>query len=637
MNDFQRDLPAWGASLLINGTVLLSCHFIAMKVASPKPATEVVSVMDEVVEAESVFLDAVVNDQVGQDGETLAMAPSAAAAGVSFSGSGTSGAAAQPLQQAVEEIVNPVIPQLVSSDIALPENTDLTMSLVASAGSGGVTDKVGSGATGVMDRLTFEITQSIKERQTLVIWLFDASGSMKERRNEIVKRFSTVYKQLDQQRATDGLYTAVLSYGEKVNFLTPEPVKEVGPLIELVEKIPDDTSGKEVVFEAVGKSVEKWRTFRKNEGAWNKLVFIVTDERGDDAEQHLESVIALCKRAKTRVFTVGNAAIFGKQKGYVRWVYEDGVEDYIPVDQGPESAYPEGLQLPSWGEGSDWRLNQMSASYGPYALTRLSAETGGMYLISEESRGEVFDKEIMRNYSPDYRPLRQAEEDIRKNGAKTALVTTANMTYDERGGIRNLPVPVMVFAAYNDNLLRQEIIEAQRPVAVVDAEIKRLLTSLESAEKERDKIREPRWRAAFDLGMGQLLALRSRYFGYNNMLAAMRSSPKPFTQPNSNEWRIVPSRSVDSVDVRKIAEKAKKYLQRVVDEHPGTPWAKLAESELRLDMGWSWQEAARPVPPGMDARGLDDEEVARLLLAEEEEMQRAPQGPPPKQRDRPKL
>ena len=633
MSDMRRDMPAWGISLLVNGSLLLSCHFIAWTVAPSPPALEVVSVMDEVVEPDSVFLEAVVNDQVGREGETLSMSPSTAAASISSTGSG-----GQPLQEAVEEIVNPVIPNLDGGDFRLPENTDLTAVVVNNTGSSGngVTDKVGSGAGGVMDRLTFEIRQSIKERQTLVIWVFDASGSMKKRREEIAKRFSTVYQQLDQEKATDGLYTAVLSYGEKVNVLTPEPLKEVGSLIELVEKIPDDSSGKEVVFEAVGTAVEKWRTFKKNEGAWNKLVFVVTDERGDDAEKHLEEVIASCKRAKTRVFTVGDAAIFGQQKGYVRWVYEDGFEEYLPVDQGPETAFPEGLQLPSWGDGDDWRLNLMSASYGPYGLTRLSAETGGMYLISAESRGETFDKEIMRNYAPDYRPMRLAGDDIRKNAAKTALVATAEMTYDQKKGIRDLPVPVMVFGAYNDNVLRNEIVVAQKPVAEVDYDLKRLLTALEAAEKDRDKIREPRWRAAFDLAMGRLLALRARYFGYNNMLAAMRSTPKTFTGPMNNEWRLEPSDQVDSIDVKKIAEKAKKYLQRVVDEHPGTPWAKLAERELRLNLGWTWKEASRPVPPGMDARGLDDDQV-RLLLAEEEEMKKQPAGPPPKPRERPKL
>ena len=636
MSDFRRDMPAWGISLLFNGAILLSCHFIAWTVATTSPSTDVVSVVDEVTETDSQHEDAMVRDTRGVEGATLSMSPSAAAGGVSSQGTGST----PPIQQAVERVVNPVIlPNMTSTDIALPNNANLGGIVENQVGTG-ITDTLasGSGAEGVMDRLTFEIRQSIRQRQTLVIWVFDASTSMKVRREEIAKRFSTVYKQLDQEKATDGLYTAVVSFGQKVSILTPEPVQDVGPLLNLVEKIPDDSSGKEVVFEAVGTAVERWRTFRKNDGLWNKMVFVVTDERGDDAEKNLEGVIASCKRAKARVFTVGNAAVFGQKQGFVRWTYDDGFEELLPVDQGPESAFPEGLQLPSWGEGSDWRLNLMSASYGPYALTRLSAETGGMYLISQETLGESFDKEIMRNYSPDYRPLRIADADYRKNAAKMALVNTASLTYNDKGGVRDLPVPAMVFGALNDNMLRTEIAVAQKPVAVVDNEIKRLLAELEVGEKDRDKIREPRWRAAYDLAMGRVLALRARYFGYNTMLAAMKSSPKSFTGPKNNEWHLVPSAQVDSIDARKIAEKAKKYLQRVVDEHTGTPWAKLAERELRLDMGWSWKESARPVPAGMEARGLDDAEVARLLLAEEEERQmKRPKGPAAPPRIRPNL
>jgi uncharacterized protein YegL len=455
MSDMRRDLPAWGISLLLNGAVLLSCHFIVWSVSSDKPSTDVVSVMDEVLETEGLHLDAVANDQVGVEGEHLSMSGSAAAsAAIDSKSPGSAGAGG--IQSQVAEDVNPENIQISEASISLPSNTNFTEIFTTNERSTGVVDKIGGGASGVMDRLTFEIRQSVKERQTLVIWLFDASTSMKERRDELVKRFETVYQQLDQEKATDGLYTAVVSYGEKVNVLTPEPVQDVGPLVDLVQKIPNDESGKEVVFEAVGTAVEKWRTFRKADGQWNKLVFIITDERGDDAEKHLESVIASCKRAKTRVYTVGNAAVFGQKQGFVRYVYpEDGFEEYLPVDQGPETAFPEGLQLPSWGEGNDWRLNLMSASYGPYGLTRLCAESGGMYLISAEGRGQTFDKEIMRNYSPDYRPMRQAEEDIRKNAAKTALVATAELTYSQRNGISSLPVPVMAFAAYNDNVLRR--------------------------------------------------------------------------------------------------------------------------------------------------------------------------------------
>lgn len=38
-------------------------------------------------------------------------------------------------------------------------------------------------------------------------------------------------------------------------------------------------------------------------------------------------------------------------------------------------------------------------------------------------------------------------------------------------------------------------------------------------------------------------------------------------------------------------DKALEYLNRVITEHPGTPWAYLAKVELRDPLGWEWVEA----------------------------------------------
>jgi len=75
----------------------------------------------------------------------------------------------------------------------------------------------------------------------------------------------------------------------------------------------------------------------------------------------------------------------------------------------------------------------------------------------------------------------------------------------------------------------------------------------------------------------------------------------------------------------------------VIDDHPGTPWALLAERELSTDMGWTWEGFSRPIPGSNQLRG-NDEEVARLLLADENNRKEAAKKRPaaPK-RDLPKL
>jgi hypothetical protein len=39
------------------------------------------------------------------------------------------------------------------------------------------------------------------------------------------------------------------------------------------------------------------------------------------------------------------------------------------------------------------------------------------------------------------------------------------------------------------------------------------------------------------------------------------------------------------------------YLQRVVKDHPETPWSQMAERELQTPLGFKWVEAYIPPPP----------------------------------------
>ena len=617
MTQALKDLPAWGISLVINLSILAVLHFIVYKPTLSADST-ITSIVDDTAREKELEFTETLFDQVGTDGNAQSLTGALSAA-TELSQTDV------PLQEQVEEIINPEIPQL--TDVVM---LDHQADIAASVDVKGDSEKMERGVEGALDRVAYEIHSSLRERKTLVIWLFDASGSLKERREKIADRFENVYKQVGNLDSTESLFTAIASFGEKPVLHTQEPSQDMAELSKIVrEEIGQDTAI-ENVFGTAKLALEKFGKWRRAQGPWNKLVFIVTDERGDDP-QFLEEVITLAKRSQARFYTIGNASIFGQEKGYVKWTYEDGYVDYLPVDQGPESAFPDGVQLPFIGSGEDWRIKQMSASYGPYALTRLCVETGGRFLITEESRGPNFDRAIMRHYSPDLRPVRTQAEEISKNSAKQALVNVAQMTYDSA-----LPVPTLMFRGYNDTILREDIGEAQMPVAEIDYRLERFYNVLSAGADERDRIREGRWQAAFDLAMGRVMAMRVRYFGYNQMLANMKVSPKSFEKADDNMWRLIPSDEIATgPEMRKAAATAKEYLKRVIDDHPGTPWALLAERELSTELGWSWQEYSQPIP-GTDRFRADQEEVARLLLADEErrQMQRTQAAKP---RERPKL
>ena len=328
------------------------------------------------------------------------------------------------------------------------------------------------------------------------------------------------------------------------------------------------------------------------------MVIVVTDEAGSDAQQNLEETILLTKRNGIKCYVVGNAAPFGQREVILRdYEIEPGLKvDMAVLETGPETVMSERVKMPFWGQNS-YNISQLSSGYGPYGLTRLCAETNGIYFITQETAGPKFEAADMRGYHPDYISIRDYQRKVEKNAAKMALVKTATAT---RLSKRRLPTPTLVFPATTDNVLRQAITAAQKPVSELDYGLNEIQMMLEQGLKDRKKITEPRWRANYDLALGRVLAIRVRTFGYNTILADMKSSPKTFTKKGNNAWRLQPAKDVkSSPSVRKLGKQAKELLNGIIDNHPGTPWAYLAAKELNQPLGWGWQE----LKLNLDAQG----------------------------------
>jgi hypothetical protein len=531
---------------------------------------------DEQLDKEFQFDAATSVDMIGNDSDLNVLGPSRQSAQLA------NRIEREKVEEKLDEPLDFDVPLPRTELVSLPAEANFTDPIESQGG----TEYVG-GVEGAVDRLTHEIASSLRERPTLVVWLFDASLSLKERRNAIADRFENVYRQLGQMEIAGekSLKTAVAAYGKTTTILTPDPVEDVTNTVKLVRGIKDDVSGKEYVFSALQEVTDRWMVYRTKR-RHNMMVVIVTDERGDDAAK-METTIPKLARYGVRCYVVGNAAVFGRQKGKCRWVYPDKTVDLIDVDQGPESYFPQRLQLGFWGpNGRD--LDRMTASYGPYALTRLCGETKGVYLIAEESGGPPIDHAVMREYRPDYRPIKVQQAQLR-HPTKRALVDAAEMTIKE-----SIPRPTLVFRADSDTTLRREMTEAQRPLARLEFMIDKVIGVLSRGEDARPTLKERRWQAAYDLAAGRALAMFVRAKGYNVMLAQMKSSPRTFEDKENNTWRLVPGDEMTTGRrVRKTSQQAAEYLKSVIDNHPGTPWAYLAERELSQPMGWKWEEYHR--------------------------------------------
>ncbi|HQZ64884.1 MAG TPA: vWA domain-containing protein [Planctomycetaceae bacterium] len=615
-------VPAWGVSLFAHVCVILAVAMITLP---------------DIILPEINLTSTIEPEEVRQEFYELSTTPTETLGSLSsLNIQGESAAAAQDrgldnhveqVEQIQDSIVNPRIAQVESlptpNEAEALENIDLT----------GTTEQVG-GTEGAVDRITLEIAASLRQRKTIPIWLFDESLSLESRRELITNRFEGIYRQLgliDDIDTQGALKTGVIGYGENVHVLIKEPTSDLSELTSAVRGIKNDESGKENVFAAIAEALKVYTPVKRKMHA-NMMFIIVTDERGDDY-QGLEEVVKRCAREGIKVYCIGNASIFGREKGFVRykWTYEgEEFEEDIPVDQGPETAMAEGLQLPFW-TNTPRDLTRMSSGYGPYTLSRVTAETGGIFLIADDAVGDKWDPQIMRQYTPDYRPQSQYMKELQGNLAKQALVGASQIALTE-----DVPIPQQVFQANNDNILREQITEAQKPLAVLDYFLQRVHTLLDAGEKHRDKLDSDRWRASFDLAMGRILAMRVRAFGYNAVLAEMKSNPKRFERADSNQWRLEPSENINAgANVRKMNDKALEYLNRVITEHPGTPWAYLAKVELRDPLGWDWVEGQTSI--AQMGNGGDPKRNPQFAAEEEQKRQADRQRQQKKSASRPKL
>lgn len=489
-----------------------------------------------------------------------------------------------------------------------------------------------TGAEGAIDRITHEILMSLEERKTLVVWFFDQSGSLTRQRAAIKDRFDRIYKELGAIEASGNeafkkhddkpLLSSVVAFGSTVSLLTPKPTDSVADLKSVVGGIATDTTGTENTFTALLQAAKQFTNYRIPQGEAsdperNVMLIVVTDEVGDDSSL-LDTTVNYLRRYEMPVFVVGVPAPFGREKTMVKWVDPDPKFDqsaqWAEVSQGPESLRPERIKLSFSGVREDKQT--VDSGFGPFALTRLCYETGGIYFAvhpnrnvrREVSRGETeafsahlthfFDPQVMRRYRPDYVSVTEYDRRLRANKARAALVTAAGASW-----VTKMESPQLRFVKRDEASFATELTDAQRQAAKLAPKLFGLYETLQVGEADRKKETSPRWQAGFDLAVGRVAATMARTEAYNGMLAQAKTNLK-FKDPKNNTWILKPADEITvGSQVEKLGKKAREYLERVVADHPGTPWAMMAQRELETPIGWKWEEEFTDLSPPRRGNG----------------------------------
>jgi hypothetical protein len=593
---FDGDTPGWAVSLVAHVAVLLAMGLVGLpeSPAKPRPIPIVVS---EPVETD-VLLEPPEDLTVSVEPQEEAGAQSDDALEV-----------AQSVAPVISEVS--IVPVVVDdnplSDMELePVEADAT-GLVMNADMA-VKGDVGVGTTGAggaVDRLTVEIAASLEQRPTLVCWVFDQSVSLSAQRKEIAARLDRVFDELGMNRSEANrpdLLNTVFAYGQRMQQVTDKPTAAAADVVSAIQNIPVDESGVEMTFSAIRLAAEQARPMRIGPPRRNVMIVAFTDEVGND-QQLADQTAQYCRAQGMPVYVVGVPAPFGMAQVKMKFVefdpkYDSG-EQWAVVDQGPETLYPEFVRVhPREAD------EPIDSGFGPFSLSKLCYETGGIYFAVHPNRNatgrvssadvapmasrlrQFFDPAALKDYRPDYVAAGKSEQMVVANKAKKSLVEAAKASQ-----IAPMESPTMTFPRVDDGALALLLGEAQKVAARIQPKIDALYGILSAGAADRDKIQEKRWQAGYDLAMGRVLAVKIRTDAYNIMLAQAKTGMK-FKNPNNDTWVLEPSDDVSATGSQtdKLAKQARMHLERVVKDHPGTPWAFLAAEELRTPLGYAWSE-----------------------------------------------
>ncbi|MCY3015964.1 MAG: VWA domain-containing protein [Planctomycetota bacterium] len=594
----SRDLPALAASLVLHVVLLLVLALAG--VATPPPTRPSVTVIETPLERDDE-IDLAPQEMIVSD-----MPEETGAAGEDQSAD-----VAQSLAPVLDTVsMTPVeaIPELVG-DIqvdpldALPTATEIDQAIVVRGAVGATT----SGAAGAVDRLTAEIDASLQQRPTVVVWVFDQSVSLSAQRKEIASRLERVFQELGadrSQRHRPDLQNLVVAFGKNVSLVTKKPTDDVAEVIRAIDSVPVDDSGVEMTFAAIRAAADSARIYRTSAPKKNVMIVAFTDEVGND-QQLADQTAQHCRKLGIPVYVVGVPAPFGMREVRMKYVEFDPKfdagedEQWAVIEQGPETLFPEVVRVRS-GAREDEAID---SGFGPFSLSKLCAETGGIYFRVHPNSGErgrvtnqmvapmaaqiryFFDPDVMQTYQPDYVSAAKLQQDIAANEAKRALVEAARSTE-----IQPMESPVMTFPRRDEPSLAGLLSEAQKAAAKAQPRIDAIHATLTAGAAGREAIKERRWQAGYDLALGRVLAAKVRTDAYNQMLAQAKLGMK-FQDEKSDTWQLEPSDEVTvGSQTEKLAKQASELLERVVHDHAGTPWAQLAATELRTPLGYRWTE-----------------------------------------------
>lgn len=329
----------------------------------------------------------------------------------------------------------------------------------------------------------------------------------------------------------------------------------------------------------------------------------------------------------------GPDSVFPERAQLPFW-YEAG-----DIDWGNSKIIPASDSLQNFGGPHRERL---LAPSGPYGLTRLALATGGSFTalnrvgdIAAATRTQLFD------YMPDYRSGLEIAYEIDEHPLRKAIIEAAALTGAMQywpppqqfplGNRPNFPfttvatyVPPESFPSRLSENIGMQVRRLRPTQAMIEQAIQIMTLRFQAneydayEENDKDDLKlveldldamtpkayeqeeSPRWRAWYDLNLGRLLAHSVRIAEYVKHAEHLTSRPvrEQMLGRGINMISFYPSPNVHAGSVSQMRmELSVKLLNRVIKDHPDTPWSDLAGWELQNAYGLDTRYDVIPPPP----------------------------------------
>ena len=593
------DAPAWAISLVVHVTVLTLLGLATLSsevkkavaninsalVSNPTGADEMLAIYADPSNAPREFA-------VGSSGS--ATGGEQAGGGANVSGIGSGPPSATPRVAGVgrgigEKTSLPGVKVVanVSGLGLLPSTAKLGVDLGGGGMIGGDVTYETTDVGVALDQLAREILRHLSQHKLTVVWLFDESESMKDDQKAIHEKFDRVASELKvnadgvaKKQAVNPLTHAIVGFGNDLHFELEKPTPNVDLIEQAIEHLKIDDTGTENTMHAITEVINHYS------GLINKdrrlLIVLVTDESGDDGSYVEEAhQAAVGHKMPVPVYVIGRQSLFGYERAHLRYVDPVTKDVYWPtIRRGPETADIELLQF----DGLHNRWDEQASGFAPYELARLAKDSGGIYFLlpSEENmrvrrQERAYSMVTLKEYIPEYGSRLEYVERRNKSEFRRTLYEIIQVTKDFPFRYRFPVTPAdFVPAAHEWGMAATERLKVLLAIQ----------NRLEGLQKLRDREPSKRWQAHYDLMLAQIVTYQVKAYEYRACLAEMvKTLPKPKKQPTSDlmvEWDLhhSPTPKAPKEETAKKYAEAQKLLKLVIERHPKTPWADLAQDEL---------------------------------------------------------